>query len=298
MGVFHLKVGFVGLGRMGQAMADRLLTAGHDVMLHNRTPAKLADLTKRGAKAANTIAEAARYSGVVISMLADDDALRAVALGEDGLIASMPQGGIHLVMGTHDVGMIRALGDAHAKAKQILIAAPVLGRPDAVTSGRLGIIAGGDAAAIATCKPLLESLGRRVFFAGSDPGSAAAMKLANNFLLACAIESLGEAFALVEKSGVNSNVFQEMVADGLFACPAYTIYSKIIADKAWDNVGFTVSLALKDINLALAAGQIAHVPMPSANVCRDRLIGAIAHGDQERDWATMALDQARSSGLA
>jgi 3-hydroxyisobutyrate dehydrogenase-like beta-hydroxyacid dehydrogenase len=123
------------------------------------------------------------------------------------------------------------------------------------------------------------------------------MKLANNFLLACAIEALGEAFALVEKSGVDAGVFHDMVTDGMFASPAYNTYAKIIAEKDWDRVGFTVALALKDVNLALAAGNIAGVPMPSANTCRDRLLGAISHGDAERDWAAMALEQARASGL-
>ncbi|MDP9085132.1 MAG: NAD(P)-dependent oxidoreductase [Pseudomonadota bacterium] len=292
-----MKVGFVGLGRMGHAMAERLLTARYEVIVYNRTAAKSSGLVAQGARHAASIAALARDSDLVISMLADDSALRAVTQTEDGLIASLPAGGIHVAMGTHAVDVIRSLASAHAHAGQIFLAAPVLGRPDAVTAGRLGVIVAGEPAAVERCKPVLESLGRRVFFAGPDPGSASAMKLANNLLLACAIEALGEAFALVEKSGVDTSVFQDMIGDGLFACPAYTTYSKIIADKAWDKVGFTVELGLKDVDLALAAGRTARVPLPSANVCRDRLLGAIAHGDAHRDWSAMALDQARASGL-
>jgi 3-hydroxyisobutyrate dehydrogenase-like beta-hydroxyacid dehydrogenase len=293
-----LKLAFIGLGRMGQAMAARLLAAGHEVLLYNRTPGKLGTLLAQGAREAGSLAEAARYSGLVLSMLGSDAALDSVCLGKEGLLASLPPGGIHVAMGTHDVGHIRTLAATHAQAGRVLLAAPVLGRPEAVTAGRLGVIVGGDAAALERCLPVLEALGRRVFRAGADAGSAAAMKLANNFLLACAIEALGEAFALVQKSGVDSAVFHEMLIEGLFACPAYTTYAKIIAEQAWDNAGFTVALGLKDLNLVLAAGNASGVPMPSASVCRDRLLGAMAHGDENRDWSAMALEQARSSGLA
>jgi 3-hydroxyisobutyrate dehydrogenase-like beta-hydroxyacid dehydrogenase len=283
---------------MGQAMAGRLVAAGHDVILYNRTAGKLSSLVEHGARAATTIAESARYAGVVLSMLADDTALRAVAEGSGGLIESLPAGGIHVAMGTHDVEYIRALATAHAGAKQSLISAPVLGRPAAVAAGQLGIIVAGNADAVSRCLPLFNAIGRRVYSAGPNPDSAATMKLANNFLLACAIEALGEAFSLVEKCGVASSVFHSMITDGLFACPAYNTYAKIIADKAWDTVGFTVLLALKDIDLALAAGDASGVPLPSANICRNRLLSAISHGEGQRDWAVMALEQARASGLS
>jgi 3-hydroxyisobutyrate dehydrogenase-like beta-hydroxyacid dehydrogenase len=293
-----MKISFIGLGRMGQAMVARLLAAGHEVLLYNRTPGKLATLLAQGAREAGSIGEAARYSGIACSMLADDAALRAVTEGPGGLLAMLPAGGIHVAMGTHGVEHIRALAAAHAEVGQVLLAAPVLGRPEAVTAGRLGVIVGGEVAAIERCLPVLEALGRRVFRAGTDPAAAAAMKVANNFLLACAIEAMGEAFSLVQKSGVDRAVFREMLTDGLFACPAYNTYATIIAEQAWDTVGFTVLLALKDIDLALAAGKASGVPMPSAGVCRERLLGAIAHGDAQRDWSAMALEQARASGLA
>ena len=293
-----MKLGFIGLGRMGQAMAARLLAGGHTLLLYNRTAGKLGALLAQGAREAGSVAEVARDTGLVLSMLADDAALESMSAGPEGLIASLAPGGIHVAMGTHDVEHIRRLAAAHAEAGQFLLAAPVLGRPEAVTAGRLGVIVAGDPAAVARCLPVFETLGRRVFHAGTDPGSAAAMKLANNFLLACAIEALGEAFSLVQKSGVDRSIFHSMVTEGLFASPAYVTYAKIIAEQDWDQVGFTVPLALKDINLVLAAGNALRVPMPSASVCRDRLLGALAHGDQQRDWSAMALEQARASGLA
>jgi len=292
-----LKIGFIGLGRMGQAMASRLLAADQKLFVFNRTSSKIASLLVGGATACASPSDVARQTDVIITMLADDSALQEVTSGDAGIIRSMPNGGIHIAMGTHDVSVIKRLTAVHEAAGQTLIAAPVLGRPDAVTTGRLGIIVGGDAKSVARCLPIYEALGRRVFQAGPDPSAASAMKLANNFLLASAIESIGEAFALVEKSGVDVQVFHDLVTDGLFASPAYNTYAKIIANKAWDEVGFTVSLALKDINLALAAGGAIGVPLPSANVCRDRLLGASAHGEGELDWAVMARDQARASGL-
>jgi 3-hydroxyisobutyrate dehydrogenase-like beta-hydroxyacid dehydrogenase len=292
-----MKVGFIGLGRMGQAMAARLLAAGHDLTLYNRTPGKLQGLLQLGAHTAGSIAAAARFDGLVLTMLADDSALKAVTQGEGGLLATLPVGGIHVAMGTHDLELVRALAAAHADAGQILLSAPVLGRPDTVAAGNCGILAAGDAAALGRCKPLFEAIAARVLTVGSDPGSAAAMKLANNFLLACAIEAIGEAYSLVQKCGVERPAFHELITKGLFACPAYNIYSKIIADEAWDTVGFTATLALKDLGLAMAAGKASGVPLPSATICRDRLLSAIARGDGERDWSVMALEQARASGL-
>jgi len=202
-----------------------------------------------------------------------------------------------VAMGTHGVQAVEWLAHAHAKAGQALLSAPVLGRPEAVTAGRLGVMVAGDADAVARCRPLFESLGRRVFEVGSKPGSAAAIKLANNMLLACAITAMGEAFSLVRKCGVDGGVFCDIVTDGIFASPAYNVYARIIADNAWDQVGFTVALALKDVELALAAGGGAAVPLPSANICRDRLLGAIAHGDKQRTglrWRWSKLGQAAS----
>jgi 3-hydroxyisobutyrate dehydrogenase-like beta-hydroxyacid dehydrogenase len=252
----------------------------------------------QGARAASSVAETAQHGAVVISMLADDAAISAVTHDPQGLLASLPRGGIHVAMGTHGVPVVEGLEKAHRDAGQTLVSAPVLGRPEAVTAGRLGVLAAGEPAAVARVRPLLEALGRRVFELGSEARAAAAVKLANNMLLACAIEAMGEAFSLVQKCGASRTSFFDVVTDGLFASPAYTTYARIITDRSWDEAGFSVALALKDVELALAAGGRAAVPLPSASVCRERLLGAIAHGDIHKDWAAMALEQARASGLA
>jgi 3-hydroxyisobutyrate dehydrogenase-like beta-hydroxyacid dehydrogenase len=145
---------------------------------------------------------------------------------------------------------------------------------------------------------LFEALSRRIFEAGADPAAAAAIKIANNFVLGCAIEAMGEGFSLVRKYDVAPQVFYDVMTDGLFASPAYKVYGKIMVDETYDRVGQMAVLGLKDANLALAAGEAVGVPLPSCNVWRDRLVGAIAHGDGNKDWAVMALEQARASGLA
>lgn len=292
-----MKLGFVGLGRMGQAMARRVLDGGHDLVVFNRTAQKASGLAAAGARVAPSLADACRERDVVISMLADDSALETVGLGAGGLRDALPSGAIHLAMGTHGVGAIRTLAEAHADAGQVLVAAPVLGRPDAAAAGQLGIVAAGPGEAVRRCEPLFQCIGRRVFPAGEKPEGATAIKLANNFLIGCAIEAMGEAYSLVRKYGVVPQVLYDVLTEGLFSAPVYKIYGKIIAEQAYDNVGFTTSLALKDANLVMAAADAARVPMPSAGTLRDRLLGAMAHGDGERDWAVIAREQARASGL-
>jgi 3-hydroxyisobutyrate dehydrogenase-like beta-hydroxyacid dehydrogenase len=174
----------------------------------------------------------------------------------------------------------------------------MLGRPDAVSSGQAGMVVAGPAESVARCRPLFDAVARRVFEAGADPAGAAAIKIANNFVLGCAIEAMGEGFSLIRKHGVAPQVFYDVMTEGLFGAPAYKVYGKIIVDEAYDTVGQMAVLGLKDADLALAAGGAVGVPLPSANVWRDRLVGAVAHGDAGRDWAVMAREQARASGLA
>ena len=293
-----MKVGFLGLGRMGSAMARRLCEAGHDVAVYNRTPEKARALAEAGAKVVGSIAEAANYGEAVFTMLADDAALEDVAERKDGLLQSLPTGRIHICAGTHGVQVIRKLNSAHAGAGQVMMASPMLGRPDAVSSGQAGIVVAGPADTLARCRPLFDAIARRAFDAGADPAAAAAIKIANNFVLGCAIEAMGEGFSLVRKYGVTPQVLYDVMTDGLFAAPAYKVYGRIIVEEAYEKVGQMAVLGLKDANLALAAGEAAGVPLPSANVWRDRLVGAVAHGDGGCDWAVMAREQARASGLA
>ena len=292
-----MKAGFIGLGRMGQAMARRLLDGGHDLGVYNRTADQLKPLIGLGAKALDSIKAAATYGEAVFTMLADDAAVIEVASKPGGLVESLPRGGIHICAGTHSVACVAALSERHGKAGQVLLTTPMLGRPEVVLSGQATMVLAGAKSSLDRCRPLFEAIARRAFESGSDPLTAAAIKIANNFVLGCAIEAMGEGFALVRKYDVTPEVFLDVMTDGLFACSAYKVYGKIIAEQRYQPAGQRAVLGLKDANLALAAGEAVGVPLPSGNVWRDRLVGALAHDEGEHDWAVMAKDQARASGL-
>jgi 3-hydroxyisobutyrate dehydrogenase-like beta-hydroxyacid dehydrogenase len=292
-----LKVGFIGLGRMGQGMSKRILEAGHEVIVFDVVKEATKILSDAGATVAPTVADACKGRDVVVTMLAEDHVVREVVLGPGGVRDSLPAGSIHLAMGTYAIPTVRTIDAEHTKAKQILVAAPVFGRPDLAAAGQLGIAAAGPEEAVKKCDPLFQVMGKRTFQAGTKPEHANVIKLANNFVLGCAIESMAEGFALVRKYGVVPQAFFDVMTEGLFAAPAYKVYGKIMVDESYDKVGFTTLLGLKDFNLIMEAADLARVPLPSGNAFRDRLLGAIAHGDGEKDWAVVAREQGRSSGL-
>jgi 3-hydroxyisobutyrate dehydrogenase-like beta-hydroxyacid dehydrogenase len=293
-----MRVGFIGLGRMGSGMAGRVLSGGHELAIFDPVTAQMTPLMNAGARAASSVADVCVDRDVVITMLVEDATVIDVALGTNGLCDSLPAGAIHLVMGTHGVSTVRALEARHHSNDQYLVAAPVLGRPDLAAAGQLGIVAAGAEAAMGRVQPLLNVMGRRTFLAGSKPESATAIKLANNAVLGCAMVAMAEGFALVRKYGVVPQVFQDVMTEGLFSAPAYKVYGQKMVDESFDQVGSPIHVGLKDANLIAAAADLARVPMPSHNVYRDRLIGAVAHGDENRDQAVLAREQARASGLA
>jgi 3-hydroxyisobutyrate dehydrogenase-like beta-hydroxyacid dehydrogenase len=292
-----MKVGFIGLGRMGSAMARRLIDAGHEVGVYNRTAEKLKPLTDHGAKPMASVKAAATFGDAVFTMLTDDPAVLDVVQQPGGIKDSLPKGGVHICAGTHSVAAIEKLKGLHAEAGQNLIASPILGRPEVVTAGNATLIVGGSAEKIAHFGPLFGAIAGRVIESGAEPVTASVIKIANNFVLGCAIEALGEGFSLTRKYGVAPDVFYRVLAEGLFNCWAYKTYGKFIADEQYLPAGQRALTGLKDANLALSAGEAKGVPLPSGNAWRDRLVGAVAHGEGEHDWAVMAKEQARASGL-
>lgn len=292
-----MKVGFVGLGRMGQGMAGRILDNGHDLLVSDPTPGQTDELVARGAATANSPAAASKDRDVIISMLPSDAILSAVLSGEGGLINGMSGECIHMAMGTHGVPATNGADELHNAAGQSFIACPVLGRPDLAAQGLLNLVPGGPAAAVEKVRPLLDIMGQRSIEVGESPQASAAVKIANNFVLGCAIETMGEAFSLVEKLGVRPEQFLDVMLKGLFGAPAYEVYGKLIVDKAWEGHGATAVIGLKDANLALEAADVADIPLPSTHIWRDYLVKAIERGEGHLDWAVMAREQARASGL-
>lgn len=292
-----MRIGFIGLGRMGQAIAGRIKAAGHDLVVYNRSPEKTKELAAAGAKVASSIEEVCNGREVVVSMLSDDAALEQVAFGSGGICESLAAGAIHMIMGTHGTAAIRSAVERHERAGQLIVSAPVLGRPDVAAAGQLGVVIAGPQLAVQRCKPLLDAVARRLFEAGDKPEHAAIVKLANSLVLGCAIEAMGEGFSLVRKYGVNGDVLYDVLTEGLFSAPAYKGYGRLIADKNYANPGFTAALGLKDVKLVLGAAGDKNVPLPAINILHDRLLSAIAHGDGSKDWAVIAQEQAASTGL-
>lgn len=290
-------VGFVGLGSMGLPMARNLAGAGYLVHAWNRSPLPDADLASAGLKRAATPADAAR-GGIVITMVADDAALEAVTLGEHGVLAGLPAGGLHLSMSTVGVAEATALAEAHRAAGRRYLAAPVFGRPPAAQAAKLTIVAAGEHADYVRAQPLFDVLGQGSFHVGTAPGQANTVKLAGNFLLMAMLESLGEALALTGKAGVAPRQVLDILNGALFKSPVYENYGRIAIEGAFDPPGFRLRLGLKDANLVLAAANAAAVPMPAASQVRDRMLGGVARGHGELDWAVLTRLVAEDAGLA
>jgi 3-hydroxyisobutyrate dehydrogenase-like beta-hydroxyacid dehydrogenase len=290
-----MNVGFIGLGAMGSAMASNLLAAGHALTVWNRSEAPTEPLASLGAKVARS-PERAVQGPVVHSMLANDQAVREVFL-EGGVIDAMDRGTVHVNHATISVALARELAAEHARRGLGYVAAPVFGRPDMAAAAKLNIVVAGRVSVVEQVRPLLEVLGSRLWPVGEEAERANVVKLAGNFMLASAIESMAEASALTRAHGVSAADFLEIMTSTLFAAPAYQGYGKLIAEDRYAPPGFALPLGLKDVNLALAAGEAARVPLPFAGVLRDALIEALAGGGESLDWAALAQVAARRAHL-
>ncbi len=290
-----MKVGFIGLGAMGSAMASNLVAAGHSVTVWNRSEAATEPLASLGAKVAST-ADRAAQGEVLCSMLANDQAVREVVM-DGGLLDAMDRGTVHVNHATISVALARELVQEHEKRGLAYVAAPVLGRPDMAAAAELNMLVAGKPSAIDKVRSLLEAMASKLWPMGEDPARANVAKIAGNFMLASAIESMAEATALTRAHGVSAAEFLDVMTSTLFAAPAYQGYGALIAQQRFKPAGFALPLGLKDVELALAAGSAARVPLPFAGVLRDSLLEALAAGDEDMDWSAMALVAARRAHL-
>ena len=292
-----MKVGFIGLGNMGSAMARNLIAAGHELTVYNRTRSRAEGLGETGARIAETPGEAAAGAEVLITMLADDRAVEEVVLSAGGALEALPAGAVHISMSTISVAMSRRLAESHRDRERHYVAAPVFGRPDAAAAAKLFIVAAGPAGQVERCNPLFEALGQKTFFAGEDAPTANVIKLTGNFLITAVIESLAEAFSLVRKFGLDPQAFLEILTGSLFTAPLYRNYGGMIASDTFEPAGFKLPLGLKDNRLLIAAAEEAAVPMPMASLVHDRFVAALAQGLGEAAWAAIARVAFRSAGL-
>ena len=292
-----MKVGFIGLGHMGAGMAANLLKAGHDVTVYNRTRSKVETLVAQGARAAASVSNACR-GDAVLTMLADDGAVESVVFSRSGIIDSLPAGAIHISSSTISVALSERLEAAHAKAGQLFVAAPVIGRPDAAAAGQLFVVAAGAPDAVKAAASLFDAIGQRTFVASETPKTGNLVKLSCNFLIASVIESVGEAMALIGKAGIDRRQYLDILTSTLFDASVYKTYGGLIAEGKFEPAGFAAPLGQKDIRLTLAAAEDLRVPMPLASLLRDRFLTLLAHGGDKLDWSAIGQLAAKDAGEA
>lgn len=279
------KIGFIGLGNMGMAMAKNLLEAGYHLQVYNRTVSKAEELDKTCTTICQTPAQAADGVEILISMLSEDEVLNETVTGADGILKTFRAGAVHISMSTIAPDTSESLYKLHKNSGSNYIAAPVFGRPDAAAAKKLFICISGDAEAKEIAMPVLECLGQRVTDFGKKVGGANVVKVSGNFMIMASMEMMAEAFTLAEKNGLDRLQVAEFFGSSLFNAPIYQNYGRLIANKQFTPVGFKTRLGLKDARLAVKLSQSSVTPMPTVSLVHNRLQSAVAKGWGEGDWA-------------
>src|SRR5579863_5002446 len=291
-----MKIGFIGLGQMGAAIAANLVGARHEVTVWNRSADKAQALTQAGATLAATPKAAAMGREVVFTMLADDAVLDAVLDGDHGVYAGLDAGAMHISMSTIAVATADRVAAAHRARGQRFLCAPVFGRP-AAAAAKLFVVAAGEPDDLQTANPLLEAISQRVFYLGKTPSAASLVKLCGNFMILSAIEALGEAMALAEKGGIERQQLLEVLTGTLFDAPVFRTYGAILAEGKFKPAGFSAPLGLKDMRLVGQSAETLAVPIPLLSLLRDHLLQVIAQEGRDVDWSAIAQAIKRNAGL-
>ena len=291
-----MKVGLIGLGLMGHGMAESLLRGGHELTVYNRTASKADALVAKGAQLAKTPADACR-GDAIITMLSDDAALEEVTFGPHGILTNLAAGAVHISASTISVALADRLTDEHNKTGQHFVSAPVFGRPQVAAAGQLNILAAGAAEPVKRVMPVLEAMGQKVWPFGEKPSAANLVKLSGNFMIFAAVEALAESIALLRKAGVDEHAFVDMMTNTLFAAPIYKIYAPLITQQKYQPPGFSAPLGLKDVRLALAAGESMNVPLPLGSLVRDKFLALLARGGEGDDIAALGKIAAEQAGM-
>ena len=277
-------IAFIGLGRMGEAMATNIQRAGYPLVVWNRTPAKAEPLLAAGAAIADTPAAAATRADIIISSLADDASLTSVVSGPNGILKGLRPGCVHISTSTVSPRLSNQLDLMHTAANAHYLAGPVVGRPSAAQAAQLLTFVGGDPQRIEEVRPVITTYAPVIIFAGKLPGLANTAKLIANFLGASAIDLIGQSLALAEKSGLSQDLVLQMLS-GFFAFPAIKEYVTRIASRDFDSVGFTVSGGLKDIELMIASAHEVNFELSSALAMQTKLRAAIERGWKDKNWS-------------
>lgn len=291
-------VAYLGLGGMGAAMAKRLQDAGYPLTVWNRSSGKADELVAGGARLATSPADAVNNADFVFTMVADDSALDAISIGEQGFLSAMKPGAMHVSMSTILPITAERLALAHSERGTSYVAAPVFGRPAAAAVGALWICLSGSDDDKARLIPVLAQLCQQHYDFGTIPGAANVVKLAGNFMIASAIESMAEAFVFGEKNGLDQKTLAEFFGDTIFSCPIYKNYGSIIAEERFGPAGFRLALGRKDVQLVAETARTSNVPMPFLGTLLNRYAARMAKGGGELDWTSIAIDVAEDAGLS
>jgi 3-hydroxyisobutyrate dehydrogenase-like beta-hydroxyacid dehydrogenase len=285
----------MGLG-VGKSLLRELAPQGHSITVYNRTAAKAAPLVEAGARLAKTPAAAAG-GDVVLSIVADDAAVTALTLSDDGILSGLKEGAVHVGMSTVTVDMADRLVAAHEAAGKHYVSAPIMGRPEAAAAGAIFIAAAGRAVDIARAKPVFDAIAKATFVIGEHPVQANLIKLGMNHLIHSLVEGLAEFFALMEKGNVSPKAARDFLIGTSFNAPIYQGFSKLILEKNFASGAASARLALKDNRAIMAAAEKYGAPLPFASILHDRLVALIAQGDGQIDYAAISRLVRRDAGL-
>lgn len=283
------KIGFIGLGSLGTPIALNLIDSGHTLYVYNRTPSKTAPLAARGAVVCESVAALAKQCNIVFTIVSDDYALKNICEGENGLLNHLQKGSVHISMSTVLPQTAAELSSLHRQHSQHYLASPVFGRPEAATGKKLNFTISGEEKIRSQIEPLLKDAGgARVWDFGDNISAANTIKLCGNFLIAAALEAIGESTALASKSDVDPRQMWDMLSQTLFNAPVYINYSNIILQKKFEPAAFTMKLGLKDINLVLQQATSANQPMPLASLIQTNMQQLVNKGKEHIDWSAVS----------
>ena len=291
------KLGFIGVGQLAQPMVSHLLDQGYEVLIHNRRPEPLEKLVSKGAIYCQRPEDVVVEGGITFNCLPDDEALLSIFHADGTIFRKLGDKGLHVSMATISPQASKIVHERHKTLGGNYCVATVMGRPDAVENKRQFYIMAGDSDQLDRVRPILESIGGGTFTLGSEPELANSAKLAFNFLIASAIESIAEAFTFARKNGVDLNQFFSMISETLFACPLYKNYGKAIIERQFYQPMFRMALGAKDVNLVSSAAKECQTPMRFASVLQDRFTASLAKGRENYDWIGIALDIEEEAGF-
>jgi 3-hydroxyisobutyrate dehydrogenase-like beta-hydroxyacid dehydrogenase len=293
-----ISIAVIGLGRMGSGMAQTIQNAGFPLIVYNRSKAKTKPFSVAGARVADSPKEAAAAADIVLTSLLDDRSILEMMVAEDGVLAGLPAGGVHLSTTTISPAASTRLSELHQEHGSHYVATNVLGRPTSAAAGELAALVAGNPEIIARCRPVLETFTNMIVEVGEHPAAAARMKLTINFFLSGLLESMGEAYVFAEKHGLDTATVQHLMLDQVFPNPALREYAERIRTHYYDDAGASLVTGLKDLSLILSEAAAVNAPLPIASIVRDNILKGLARGQDDLDWCVSTEANRIAAGLS